>query len=222
MKSDTSHGFWYRIFHRNPPDDMILLGKRFERFGLTDMEMKEALQSACSFFDIPSAQIIKKLTHTPKGQTMFLDWDRKHHADDTLCYNMQQLIDMKVEKKDAFALVVTHECAHEFMQRKHFEGIGLGAWDTELASDFLLSCWAGLTKIDIFKVNMGLLTTCGSRLHPDGVLRSLFVRYGYYRVIELKEQDLPILIPGLMNEFVAFKQLHIQQIITLHRKYEHS
>lgn len=68
---------------------------------------------------------------------MFVNWDRGSYYDDVLCFNMQQLIDMKVDSKDAFSLVMTHECGHRVLQNTQFPGVANGQWESELCPDFL-------------------------------------------------------------------------------------
>ena len=107
----------YKQFNQRPTmDEFLSLSRRFCRFGLTDEEIKEAIQSACDFFHIPYPRMVQDLTNHPNGQTMFVNWDRGSFYDDVLCFNMQQLIDMKVDNKEAFSLVMTHECAHRVLQ----------------------------------------------------------------------------------------------------------
>lgn len=61
---------------------------------------------------------------------------------------MQQLVDMKVDSKEAFSLVMTHECAHRVLQDTQLPGINNGTWEHELAADFLMGCRAGLWGMD--------------------------------------------------------------------------
>ena len=49
---------------------------------------------------------------------------------------VQRLIDMKVDTKEAFSLVMTHECAHRVLQNTHFYGPNNGAWEQELCFRF--------------------------------------------------------------------------------------
>ena len=145
----------YRQFNKRPTmDEFLALSKRFSRFGLTQDDIRDAIKSACDFFNIPQPRMIQDLTNTPGGQTMFVNWDRGSYYDDVLCYNMQQLIGMKVDSKNAFSLVMTHECAHRVLQNTQFYGPNNGAWEQELCCDYFMGVRAGLWNMDVSKVEV--------------------------------------------------------------------
>ena len=119
--SDFFNSPLFKAFNKRPTmDEFLALSKRFSRFGLTQDDIRDAIKSACDFFNIPQPRMIQDLTNTPSGQTMFVNWDQGSYYDDVLCFNMQQLIDMKVDSKDAFSLVMTHECSHRVLQNTQF------------------------------------------------------------------------------------------------------
>ena len=122
-------------------DEFLALSKRFSRFGLTQDDIRDAIKSACDFFNLPQPRMIQDLTNTPGGQTMFVNWDRGSYYDDVLCFNMQQLIDMKVDSKEAFSLVMTHECCHRVLQNTQFYGPNSGAWEQELSIGIGIDFW---------------------------------------------------------------------------------
>ena len=158
----------FNFFRRPTMDDFLKkCSTRFQRFGLSKADINDAIKSACDFFNIPMPRMIQDLTNVKDGQTMFVNWDRGSYNDDILCYNMQQLIDMKVDSKSAFSLVMTHECAHRVLQATQFPGINNGSWENELAADFLMGCRAGLWNMDDSKVCQGLILTDGSPSHPE-------------------------------------------------------
>ena len=163
--------------------------------------------------------MIQDLTNVKDGQTMFVNWDRGSYNDDILCYNMQQLIDMKVDSKSAFSLVMTHECAHRVLQATQFPGINNGAWENELAADFLMGCRAGLWNMDDSKVCQGHILTDGSPSHPEGTLRVLFIRRGKYIAQSMRDQGIPLTIKNLINEFMAYRQEILSDILHHERKY---
>lgn len=210
----------YQMFNRRPTmDEFLRLSQQYKRFGLTPAEIKDAIKSACDFFNIPMPRLIQDLTNNPNGQTCFMNWDRGSYADDVICFNMQQLIDMKVDSKDAFSLVMTHECGHRVLQNTTFPGINNGQWESELCPDFFMGCRAGLWNMDISKVSLGLLLTNGSHSHPEGALRAMFIRHGQYVTPEMRRRGIPLTIQNLINEFMAFRQQNLNEIKNLQRKY---
>lgn len=105
-----------QFFKRPTMDDFLKqCQQRFQRFCLSDVDVHDAIKSACDFFNIPMPKMIQDLTNVQNGQTMFVNWDRGSYYDDVLCFNMQQLIDKKVDSKEAFSLVMTHECGHRVL-----------------------------------------------------------------------------------------------------------
>lgn len=210
----------YQMFNRRPTmDEFLKLSERYKRFSLTPTEIQDAVKTACDFFNIPMPRLIQDLTNDPHGQTCFMNWDRGSYADDVICFNMQQLVDMKVDSKDAFSLVLTHECGHRVLQQTTFPGINNGQWESELCPDFFMGCRAGLWNMDISKVTLGLLMTSGSLSHPEGALRALFIRHGQYVAPEMRRRGIPLTIQNLVNEFMAFRNKNLNEIQNQQRKY---
>ena len=173
---------WHKRFNHTSMNEFLALSQRFERFGLTCEDVYDAIKSACDFFHIPMPRMIQDLTNVHNGQTMFVNFNSGSYEDDVLCFNIQQLVDMKVDSKEAFSLVMTHECAHRVLQNTQFPGINNGVWEHELAADFLMGCRAGLWGMDDSKIRVGLILTSASPTHPEGTLRALFVRHGMYKI----------------------------------------
>ena len=211
----------FQFFKRPTMDDFLKRCQlRFQRFGLSDADVHDAIKSACDFFNIPMPRMIQDLTNVQNGQTMFVNWNRGSYYDDVLCFNMQQLIDMKVDSKDAFSLVMTHECGHRVLQNTQFPGVANGQWESELCPDFFMGCRAGLWNMNaIDKVVMGLILTDGSPSHPEGTLRALFIRHGKYIVPEMHRRGIPLTIQNLINEFMAFRQQNLNEILNQQHKY---
>ena len=207
------------MFNHTSMDEFMGLSHRFRRFGLSESEIRDAIKSACDFFNIPMPRMIQDLTNARNGQTMFVNWDKGSYYDDVLCFNMQQLIDMKVDSKDAFSLVMTHECAHRVLQATPFPGINGGVWENELAADFLMGVRAGLWNMDATKITVGLLMTDGSPTHPEGALRALFIRHGKYVSQAMRKQGIPLTIQNLINEFMSFRNQNLAEIHRFQRKF---
>lgn len=211
----------FQFFKRPTMDDFLKrCQQRFQRFGLSDADVHDAIKSACDFFNIPMPRMIQDLTNVKNGQTMFVNWDRCSYDDDVLCFNIQQLIDMKVDSKDAFSLVMTHECGHRVLQNTQFPGVANGQWESELCPDFFMGCRAGLWNMNaIDKVVMGLILTDGSPSHPEGTLRALFIRHGKYVTPEMHRRGIPLTIQNLINEFMSFRQQNLNEILNQQHKY---
>ena len=219
MSDNIFNQDWFRLFNHTSMDEFLKMSQRFQKFGLTPKDIEEAIKSACDFFHIPMPRMIQDLTNVQNGQTMFLNFNPGSYEDDVLCFNMQQLVDMKVDSKDAFSLVMTHECVHRVLQNTQFPGINNGIWEHELAADFLMGCRAGLWNMDDSKIRVGLFLTNGSPTHPEGALRALFVRHGMCKAIEMRNNSIPLSIQNLLNEFMAYRQENLEQIHHFQRKF---
>ena len=202
-------------------DDFLkMCQQRFKRFGLSNADIYDAIKSACDFFNIPMPRMIQDLTNAQNGQTMFVNWDRGSYYDDVLCFNMQQLVQMHVNSKEAFSLVMTHECGHRVLQNTQFPGVANGQWESELCPDFFMGCRAGLWNMhSIEKVTLGLMLTNGSPSHPEGTLRALFIRHGRYAAPEMHRRGIPLTIQNLVNEFMAFRNQNLYEIQNQQRKF---
>lgn len=210
----------FNFFGRPTMDDFLKkCSDRFGQFGLSQADINDAIKQACDFFNIPMPRMIQDLTHVQNGQTMFVNWDSNSFYDDVLCFNMQQLMDMKVDSKSAFSLVMTHECAHRVLQATRFPGVNNGIWENELAADFMMGCRAGLWNMDASKVCLGLAMTNGSPTHPDGSLRVLFIQHGKYVTKAMLSNGISLTIQNLINEFMAFREQNLADILRLERKF---
>lgn len=216
---DIFNAAWFQMFNHTSMEEFLNLSNRFGRFGLSESDIRDAIKSACDFFNIPIPRMIQDLTNLENGETMFMNWDRGSYYDDVLCFNMQQLIDLNVDSKDAFSLVMTHECAHRVLQATQFPGVNNGAWENELAADFLMGVRAGLWNMDESKVALGLMMTNGCPSHPEGLLRALFIRHGKYVSQTMRWQGIPLTMQNLINEFMRFRNENLSEILSLQRKY---
>lgn len=219
MSENIFNQEWYKRFNHVSMDKFLKMIQRFKKFDLTPKDVEDAIQSACDFFHIPMPRMIQDLTNVQNGQTMFVNWYPGLYEDDVLCYNMQQLVDMKVDSKDAFSLVMTHECAHRVLQNTQFPGINNGIWEHKLAVDFLMGCRAGLWNMDESKLTVGLILTNASPTHPEGFLRALFIRRGKYVAIEMRNKSILLSIQNLLNEFMKYRQENLEQIHSYQRKF---
>ena len=214
----------FKFFKHSTMDDSLeQCQQHFHRFGLSDAEVYDAIKSACDFFNISMPRMIQDLTNVQNGQTMFVNLDRGYYYDDVLCFYMQQLMDMKVDSKKAFSLVMTHECGHRVLQNTQFPGVANGQWKSELYPDFFMGCRAGLWNMNaIDKVVMELILTNGSQPHPKGTLRALFIRHGKSVAPEMYRRGIPLTIQNFINEFMACRQQHLDDILSQQRKFYRS
>ena len=73
--------------------------------------------------------------------------------------------------------------------------------------------------MDVSKITVGLALTSGSATHPEGMLRALFIRYGKYHVIEMRQQGIPLTIQNLITEFDKYRLQILPDIQKEQRKY---
>ena len=121
---------------------------RLSKYGVSFFDCENAINETCEFFGMPPA-IIGDLTGVRGGQTMFVNLNRNRQSlmDDAICYDMEQLKDLGVTSKDAFSLVMTHECTHRLLQNTTLPGLNKGQWEQELCCDFFMGVRCGLDKL---------------------------------------------------------------------------
>lgn len=159
--------------------------ERKRRYGVAPFECDDAINEACDFFGIPAPAFVKDLTDHPRGRTMVRNHNPFSYADDELSYNMNQLTQLGINTKDAFSLVITHECAHRVLQDIIFEGKNEGSWEEELCCDFFMGVRAAMDKMSlqaIDAVRRGLGSSPGCDTHPTGRLRYEVITYGWTMV----------------------------------------
>lgn len=136
-----------------------------------DMVAQSALE-AQRFFGLPDPAAI-----IPIDETCMISWMKDSFFDDVIGFNQQQLIDMGITTKEAVDLVMSHEAAHRIFQDYDFKGVNDGAWEHELASDFMAGVRAGIDGINTEQFSDALMGS-GGATHPTGNLRADFIDEG--------------------------------------------
>lgn len=136
-----------------------------------DMVAQSALE-AQHFFGLPDPTAI-----IPADQTCMMSWMKDSFFDDVIGFNQQQLIDMGITTKEAVDLVMSHEAAHRIFQDYDFSGVKHGAWEHELAADFMAGVRAGIDGINT-ELFADSLNGPGASTHPSGNLRGDFIDSG--------------------------------------------
>ncbi len=190
-------------FSPHPRMDDFLKNINFKNLnGLSEYDIKEAINSACEFFGIPFPVFVQDLSSFKYGRTLFMNIDPTTYEDDILYYNMKELAELNVGSKEAFSIIMTHECAHRVLQSVRFEGPYDGAWQGELAADFLMGFRAGFCNMEhINHVIEGLGKTVGTKTHPKGYLRANFINYGVQLAYHVKSNSIPFSINELITEY---------------------
>lgn len=137
----------------------------------SDMVAQSALEAG-RFFGLPDPNAI-----TPADQTCMMNWMKDSFFDDVIGFNQQQLIDMGITTKEAVDLVMSHEAAHRIFQNYDFSGVNDGAWEHELAADFMAGVRAGIDGINTDQFTDSL-NGPGASTHPSGNLRADFIDSG--------------------------------------------
>lgn len=199
--------------------DLQAVCRRFDRFNLSHAEVMEAIRGACDFFRIPYPELVYDLTDKKGGRTMFVNNNSDKMSDDILCYNMDQLIDLKVNSLDSFSLIMTHECAHRVFQKAHLPGVANGIWEHELLADFFMGIRAGLWSIDCGLPMIGLFLTPGSHTHPEGIIRGMFIRHGNYLAQRMLMEGAPKTLEYIFNKFLEYREEMMEEIVNYQSKW---
>lgn len=155
--------------------------KYYRKYGLSLGDCVQGVQSACRFFGIPCPANIEDFTNKPVGGTMFINQNSKSYADDIIGFDLEELKTLSVNSKDAFTLIMTHECAHRLLQNTVLSGLNQGQWEEELCCDFFIGVRAIVEHVSIEalkNVCNGLSHSGGAVTHPTGRLRCAAIKWG--------------------------------------------
>lgn len=187
---------------------------------LSEKEIMDAIGSACEFFGISYPAFVQDLSNLRFGCTMFLNVDPTSYEDDILYYNMKELAQLHVGTKEAFSLIMTHECAHRVLQATNFKGPNNGSWKHELAADYFMGIRAGMQNMrGVAAVKDGLGKTEGSKSHPAGFLRAGFINAGmaWGQTKQLTGQHIATNI--MLSQFLQYFDRQIPVIKKEEKKY---
>ena len=129
---------------------------------------------------------------------------------------MEELKRLGISSKDAFSLVMTHECTHRVLQNTILPGLNKGQWEQELCCDFFMGVRCGLDKLSqqaFNSVRNGLGQSPGARTHPTGKLRYDVMSYaltyvGYMDLIQKRRRT----IQEYLQIFEEWRQKHADEI----------
>ena len=157
--------------------------ERLSTYDLTEFDCVNGIKAACNFFEMPMPAQIIDFTDVSFGGTMFVNKNSDSFADDIICYDLEELKRLGIYGKDAFTLVITHECTHRLLQNTRMPGLNGGRWEEELCCDFFMGVRTGLDHIsrNSFElVRNGFALCDGTRSHPVGTLRQDILSYGLF------------------------------------------
>ena len=70
----------FNFFGRPTMDDFLKkCSTRFQRFGLSEADINDAIKSACDFFNIPIPRMIQALINHKEKQTKFINSNRRSY-----------------------------------------------------------------------------------------------------------------------------------------------
>ncbi len=152
------------------------------RYGVSMFECDKAIIDTCTFFGMPAPMYVESRSGEADWFTCFIDRNPHSYIDDILVYNLEELNRLGVTTKDAFSLIMTHECTHRLLQNTRVPGWNNGRWENELCCDFFMGVRSRLdlniSQAAFDQVCGGLSKTPGAMSHPVGSLREEIMRYG--------------------------------------------
>lgn len=143
------------------PDNWF--GDAQNHFGLSEEQILQSVQRASEFFNLDAPQAIHEgwTTGVMNGLPMT-------ETDDILIFNREQLLDMGINDKMGFDLVMTHEGAHRALQGMY---TGFSDHQEELCCDYMAGVRAGLNHMDEGRMSASLIGTEECDTHPGGSVR---------------------------------------------------
>ena len=210
------------MFGRVSMDDFLHRCEELRnQLDLSRQEIQDGIYSACNFFGIAYPMLIIDLTDKKYGQTMFVNVDPASFTDDVICYNIRQLQNLGVKNKDAFTLIMTHECAHRYYQKVKFDGPFNGHWKEELSCDFFMGVRSVLEQLDIRGVIEGLGKLPGCDTHPDGNLRQDVIQFGINTVLQFVDNKTPFTLKNFDYAIIVYLSALNMDLAAKADKYMH-
>lgn len=205
MRQESRETQTHKVFGRVSMDDFLRRCEQLkDQLRLSQQEIEEGIHSACNFFGIAYPMLIIDLTNKKYGQTMFVNVDPVSFNDDVICFNTRQLQELGVRNKDAFTLIMTHECAHRYYQQFPFDGPFGGHWKEELACDFYMGVRSVIEQLDIRGVISGIRYLQGGKTHPDGDLRRDAIQFGINTVLQFLNNGTPRTLANFHTAILAY------------------
>ena len=170
--------------------------------GLSDealeARIEAAAHSACKFFDIPDADLVKgDAIGVYRDCDVFLD-------NDVFKYNPDQFKEMKCESFEDMTKVWSHECGHRILGEIYDE-----PWTQELGADFFSGVRSEMLGLPSSNFEKMLGSTTGSETHPVGNLRVNAIQYGREVVRCYQSKGIE---PTIENCKEAFANSHYSKI----------
>lgn len=140
--------------------------------GLSDKALEARIEaaahSACKFFGIPDADIIK-------GDAIGVYHDCDVFMDnDVFEYNLDQFKDMKCVSFEDMTKIWAHECGHRILGKE----FSSSPWAQELGADFFSGVRSEMLGLPTSNFERMLGSTTGSATHPFGSLRVHAIQFG--------------------------------------------
>lgn len=155
-----------------------------------EARVEAAAHSACKFFDIPDAELIKgDAIGVYRGCDVFLD-------NDVFEYNLDQFKDMKCVSFEDMTKIWAHECGHRILGEEFKD-----PWTKELGADFFSGVRSEMLGLPTSNFEKMLGSTTGSASHPVGSLRVQAIQFGREVVRGFQEKGITPTIENCKEAF---------------------
>lgn len=156
-----------------------------------EARVEAAAHSACKFFGIPDADIIKgEAIGVYRDCDVFLD-------NDVFEYNLDQFKDMKCVSFEDMTKIWAHECGHRILGKE----FSSSPWAQELGADFFSGVRSEMLGLPTSNFEKMLGSTKGSETHPVGNLRVNAIQLGREVVRIYQSQGIEPTIEKLKIDF---------------------
>lgn len=154
-------------------------------------EILKLVYETCIFFNQSELPVIQEVSSSNVIAQM-LSVTNDDVVQDTLYYNIEELLHIGITTIDAFRMILTHELAHRFFKNQKFYGWNGGAWECELACDFFVGVRSQVEFISSAGMRWALKNSPGSPYHPIGYLRLQIIEFGKKIAYTLSQNFSPI------------------------------
>lgn len=207
-----------KLFLHVSMDDFIEKYMRKRLAGISKEEILKLIHETCLFFyqsDLPQVQEV----NNSNVNAQMLSHVNEEDGQDTLYYNLEELLRIGITTIDAFKMILTHELAHRFFKNKKFYGWNQGAWQNELACDFFVGVRSQTELISSTGMRWALKDSPGTSHHPSGYIRLQIIAFGKDIAHKLSKQPHPATFDLYLKAYNFFMDRNAEVIFKEQQKF---
>lgn len=206
-----------KLFLHVSMDDFVEKYMQKRLAGISKDEILSLIHETCLFFNQSDSLKVQEVNNSNINAQMLSHFSEED-GQDTLFYNLEELLRIGITTIDAFKMILTHELAHRFFKSKKFYGWNQGAWENELACDFFVGVRSQTELISSTGMRWALKDSTGTAHHPPGYLRLQIIAFGKDTAHKLSKQSRPVTFDLYLRAYNFFIERNAEVIFKEQQK----